>query len=141
MLKHHLQSHPVSPCFPDALIECHSHVLHRKCTPRYESRFPYDPKHTVNNHLEEQDKTMHPHGSGTLFSEKGVTSKFNLQYKLPFQSPTWICVLYKPPYRIHKLQTLMASGSDCIINDMWLNLSRLLLNPIHMPEIKTSGNC
>lgn len=65
-------------------------LSHRKCTPRYESRFPYDPKHTVKNHLEEQDKTMHPHVSGALFIPKGVTPKFNLQYELSCLSRTWI---------------------------------------------------
>lgn len=50
-------------------------------------------------------------------------------------------VLNKLPYRIHKLQTLMASGGCCIINGMWLNLSHLLLNPMHMLEIMTSRNC
>lgn len=74
-----------------------------KCTPRYESRFPYDPKHTVKNHLEEQDKTMHPHVSGALFIPKGITPKFNLQYELSRLSHTWIQI------RVFKKSHLIAS--------------------------------
>lgn len=81
------------------------HVLNRKCTPKYtyQSLPPFDPKHTVTNQLEEQDKTAHPDSSVTLFSAKGVTSKFNLQYELSCLSRTWFCVLKMPPYCIHKM--------------------------------------